>query len=891
MNTCRLSAILCLLVSTLYASAPFARMAEGEVPPVPAAAVGAPAHCIAAHNIGKLNMSINNNGTFGTNYSQAGTTDYFTGETLLACEYPKGSRTRYNYGSAFWIGAVVNRDTLVSTGADGWGAGGYELNPDESPLGEMIYRSTIDPARPEFDGAVSEQDYISVYADTCVNCPGVGNDVVDTRPHAPLHIEVTQKSFAWSYAYAEDFVLFDYGIRNIGQDRLRNVFMGVYVDADVHDLAANEGYDDDICGFRHTSPAHYLPSYCPPDSDIVNIAWIADNDGDLNAGNLVPVPHITGVRIVRTPADSLEVSFNWWIGNTTPALDFGPQTKLGQRDLGTGGTGTPQGDRNKYYFMRNGEFDYDQVKTASIDPLDPIWLPPVANRAPDWADGKDTRYLLSFGPFDIEPGQTLPLSFAYIAGEDFHTDPANINNLPYNWEAFYENVDFTDLDINATWADWIYDNPGVDTDKDSFYGEYKVCNMGSDSTLARVDTIYDTIPGTDPPEVDTLLDSIWEYDLADTIWFRGDGVPDFQGASPPPGPSTYTSHLGYSGLRVEPSVAKIRVLWNGVASENTRDVFSREYDFEGYRVYIGRDERRLSYSIVASYDKEDFNKYVWDRELSDFRLLESPFILQDLRDLYGGGDPEWNPLDYGRNRPYVLDGFPDSIFYFVAQDYNRSVLANDPANANTPIKKIFPNAPKPPTLIVDSIPDTLYSLYLTDEGFFKYYEYEYTIEDLLPTIPYWINVTAFDYGSPRSGLSALETNPTVRPKVTYPLEAVDRVLDDNLEVFVYPNPYRIDGDYRERGFEGRGESDRPVDRTRAIHFANLPPRCTIRIYSLDGDLIREISHDVDPSDPLANHDTWNLITRNTQLVVSGLYYWTVEDDQGRTQVGKLAIIL
>jgi hypothetical protein len=27
------------------------------------------------------------------------------------------------------------------------------------------------------------------------------------------------------------------------------------------------------------------------------------------------------------------------------------------------------------------------------------------------------------------------------------------------------------------------------------------------------------------------------------------------------------------------------------------------------------------------------------------------------------------------------------------------------------------------------------------------------------------------------------------------------------------------------------------------------------------------------------------------LVVSGLYYWTVEDDQGNVQVGKLVVIM
>jgi hypothetical protein len=67
------------------------------------------------------------------------------------------------------------------------------------------------------------------------------------------------------------------------------------------------------------------------------------------------------------------------------------------------------------------------------------------------------------------------------------------------------------------------------------------------------------------------------------------------------------------------------------------------------------------------------------------------------------------------------------------------------------------------------------------------------------------------------------------------------------KAYVYPNPYRGDAGYRDLGFEGRLEDDRPDYRVREIHFANLPPKCTISIYSLDGDLIRELEHDMDPS--------------------------------------------
>jgi len=401
-----------------------------------------------------------------------------------------------------------------------------------------------------------------------------------------------------------------------------------------------------------------------------------------------------------------------------------------------------------------------------------------------------------------------------------------------------------------------------------------------------VDTLIDTIGEV----IDTVYDTAWSYENFEVTWRKGDGVPDFRGSSPPASPI----------VRVQPRTNAITVRWNGIRSENDTDRFLHEVDFEGYRVYLSRDERLPSYSVLQSFDFENYNKWIWDDSaevgggIGGFVLLERPYTLRELRCWYAPGncdDVGWDPLDYPRNAPL---SFGDSIFYFEPQDFNRSVLANYPDSANTDIRKRYVDAIKPSVeWIADTstIPDSLRRFVLTDDGYFRHYEYEYTIEHLLPTVPYWINVTAFDYGSPQSGLASLETSPTVRPVVTYALESVDAVQANDLKVYVYPNPYRLDAGYRATGFEGLARQDRPDDRVRRIHFANLPPRCTIRIYSLDGDLVRQIEHDVDPSDPLANHDTWDLITRNTQLVVSGLYYWTVESRDGKTQIGKLAIIM
>ncbi len=835
-----------------------------------------PVEEIAEHNVGLIQLAVANNGTFGIEYV-ADTRDAFTGEPIaFSCQYPKDSRIQYLFGAAFWIGAVVGRDTLVSVGADGW-QWVYEMFPDEAPFGKMVYRSITDPTKPQFKDAVSEQDYISVYYDTLTQ--GVPPDFFG-RPHVPLNIEVTQRSFAWSYSYAEDFILFDYEIKNIGSKELTNVYMGVYVDADVcfDCQGTNQGFADDLCGFLHT----YRSSYGACEyEDTVFIAWIADNDGDFKEpyeSGFHPAPHVTATRIVRTPAEEMEVSFNWWIGNGNPSLDFGPRERSFKgvweeelRDYGTGGLGTPEGDGNKYYVLRNKEFDYDQVFTGSIQPNDTLWLYPADQEQADlFATGYDTRYLLSFGPFNIRPGQTLPISFSYVAGEDFHTVDGNLDNLPDNPSEYYANLNFSDLALNATWSSWIYDNPGVDTDGDGDSGKSHICC--TDSTFERVDTIVDT------NLTDTIFDTVYVYTVCDTFWYEGDGVPDFRGASPPPPPDFW----------IEPSVGKLSIRFNGLRSETTRDVFSRNFDFEGYRVYIARDERPGSYGLVASYDLEDYNKLVYNPNLPGYELRDIPFTIDDLRCLYGDSclDMEFDPESYTRSSPYILPNYPESMFIFTPQDFNVSELGVD-----TPIRKIYPDQPRPIVLN----PDSAQPGELTEDGYFKYYEYRIDINDLLPTVSYYVSVTAFDYGSPESGLTSLESAVTLSTKQAYPLNSWDDVQRENLEVYVYPNPYRIDADYRERGFEGRTMSDRPPDRTRVINFANLPPKCTIRIFTIDGDMVREIEHDWKAmgmeDDPMATHEEWDLITRNTQMVVSGMYYWTVEDENGDVQIGKLVVIM
>ncbi len=509
-----------------------------------------------------------------------------------------------------------------------------------------------------------------------------------------------------------------------------------------------------------------------------------------------------------------------------------------------------------YYVMSNGEIDYDPLYSMSIAQNNSVWKYPNQQAARNVSTyGDELCALLTVGPYDIDPGQSIHIAYALVFGENFHTDPNNAANLPYHPDQFYANLDFSDLEKNITWAKWIYDNPGVDTDSDGYAGDMVICNQDS-----------------------VLTDSGWVATVTDTFYATGDGVPDWRPVSPPPSPD----------LWLEPIVDGIRVRFNGYRSETTKDVFSGIEDFEGYSVYLGRDERDQSLSLVASYDNVDYDVYLYNPASGRYEVQGIPLPLDSLRCRFGRttdpcDDSTFDPLAYSvPTRPYIDPRHPDSMFNFQKNAYN----AHD-YPSQTPVHKIYPNAADPRGIA----PEDLTPDYFTEDGHLKFFEYECEIHDLLPSVPYWVAVTAFDFGMPGTTIRPLESSKSVNVTSCFVYASEDERNGTDKQIYVYPNPYRANEDYRSQGYEGRTRQDRPDYRTRALNFANLPPKCTVSIFTLDGDLVRRIDHDFSPTDPNYTHDSWDLITRNTEAPVSGLYYWVVEIPGGKTQIGKFVIIM
>jgi len=833
------------------------------------------------HRVGLLHLCVSNWGFFGSgpghsayslNESKGGCFNPNPDEEVLApsAEYPAGSKIEYLFWGGLWVGALVDGHPYTTVGCDGWWWI-HEMWPDAGEAGAIKERS-IRPTAPCYSPeAISEQDIIAVYTDTSADIPlspwKPEEWDWDERKHFPLGLQITQQSYSWSYEYAEDFVLIDFFIKNIEVRKLEKVYMGLYIDADV--LHKDEspygafGAQDDICGFKEVVSDTGEQADC---SDTVNLAWIADNDGHGIEGEkeiftLKSPIGVTGTRVVRSPT-KLKYSFNYWISHGSGApKDWGPWTQENQRKwkegwascysgLGVTNTfpdnvlGTPGGDCSKYFIMSNQEFDYDQIFACTWpdDHPDEEWLEP-SSECDDLADGYDTRYLLSFGPFErIAPGESLVVTIAYVAGADFHMDPQNWEHSKNNPEQVYANFDFSDFETNAKWAAWVYDKPEEDNP----------C---------------------------------------------GDGIPDFEGPPPPLAPI----------LSFETRKGKVKVKWNGKATEKSRDSFSHRRDFEGYRVYMNRTGAVEDYALLGSYDKVDYKIYKlnrtkmprrWEWRAASVSLdslkcwlngkgyegriieddptvwtQENPFVIRDVTqpfyirlsdsvDVEAGYAVAYDSIKLEGQTPDDPEG-RDSL-YFEAQDWN---VGFDAIFSDSAYRASVDLSDPPPSDTSD-----------------RYWDYEYEV-DIFAAQPVYFAVTVFDMGHPQSGLQPLETSELVNATLVYSMDEWEKVEEEDLKVMVYPNPYRIDGEYGANKYEEGGVYGK------RIRFVNLPPRCIIRIYTLDGDLVQIIDHEKDKTARDATIAEWDLISRNTQAVVSGIYLFSVEDkDTGENQVGKFVII-
>ncbi|MFH1844110.1 MAG: S8 family serine peptidase [bacterium] len=119
--------------------------------------------------------------------------------------------------SHLYIGTLWGGTTLNYMCAKGYDEAQEEWEVSTSPLGRVV----------NMGAGLSDQDYQAIFTD-------------GGHP-SPEDISVTQRSYAWSSAPNDDFIMLHYTFLNNGASDLTNYYTGIFCDWDIGNYATNEG--------------------------------------------------------------------------------------------------------------------------------------------------------------------------------------------------------------------------------------------------------------------------------------------------------------------------------------------------------------------------------------------------------------------------------------------------------------------------------------------------------------------------------------------------------------------------------------------------------------------------------------------------------------------------
>jgi hypothetical protein len=859
------------------------------------------------HNRGNIAVTIDNFGYVG-GYSHWG---------LPSGEYPRNSGHNYLAEMLYWIGGVTaSGDTLVANTADDFQGVAMPVNGEEV---YKIYLST-DSTRyyqydltdtvglgvgspafgwrvwdPESESFAYNQKFNSLASDFR---PGGPTSLQDSHyrfndaasGQSLMGLEITHTCKQWDYCYNEDFIFVELRITNTSTESYSEFAIGIYTDIDVGgpDGTGENGRLEDLVA--HDAEA--------------GLAWIYDNKG-WDPGWKARTG-VFGTKLLKTPDNVGLTGFRTDDWAYFPTNDRARYAMISSTDFDQSLPPTDQ-----FYVMCIGGLDLPAGETIEI-----VYALVAGDNESDFkanADRAEELFLSNYiGP---EP-PALPVLSARASDRKVYLRWGDTSEVAVDPQSGV--IDFKGYKLyrsdnqGLTWGDEDRSNTNNCLSIDYFpIAEYEVISAGDPIQHNFVDTglyngveywyclvAYDTgnaAFGVDPlqngfgiaGEVSNVVavtprnDPAGHYEAASTVThqYSGNGSPSSGSVIP----------IVFDPAQLQGASYEVRfeefydtTYWHlinvttgdTVLANQTR--YNGDPEFfpvaEGLRVVLRNGDRIPASAAQTAFGGTD-TTLAPDED--SFYGPAVPTLAYSL-----GATPLWDTtLIYGDihyRSTYELRFTGDST---------RATAVDDPFYG---------------TDFAYWVPFEVWNTTTNQRVSLGVFDFEFDLDwdpyDLLAIINYpydsleSVTYYAFpEYYSWLFGLDVSSYNPQIGDVLTiegapmngaddvfaFEVDGIDvtQVVAELPDVRVVPNPYFA-----------RYSAMVETDNQSVLEFQNVPDRCTIRIYTLAGDLV----------ETLQNNDgtgvvRWDLLSSNRQQVASGIYLYHVESPYG-DHAGRFAVI-
>lgn len=870
-------------------------------------------------NVGELHVNITNFGLIG---SQAGSTCSWC--NAPSAQWPAGSGVEYLWAAGLWVGGVMLGEKLVSTGqyqreimarteiedtiyeaisgsikrpVGNELAGGKRLpesgaDDDED---DFIDEEILDGYDDDDDGLIDE-DFGQVGNQMMV-CTLYDNTRLASEyypDHTPLNLKIVQSAYAWENDDADDFVGFDFRITNIGVASIDDVYIGFFADSDIGKVNRPGRADDDLAGSFDGMVQARDESWVP-----VSVGYMYDKDGDGGEATgyfgVIFLGHDIDPTGLRAPESVKLRSFQSFSGQS--AFDQG---------------GDPTNDAERYELLSADEHD------------------PNTNEAKE----NDFRFMVSAGPFkELEPDDTLQFQAGLVVGSGLEGLKANAAEAALTFYGNFFNTDknpetgvngretriclsdYTDvggqnpiyafradyMDTTCITQEYYFSQPMIASEDMYFDTE-----ANDQCVYVNMDNCFECARqlGVECTGDNMLIENwnCWNPEAPDDAKAGCTGISGNEnqinwlvGMAPPP-----------PGMRLWPTDASVHVYWDNV-SEITPDIRINQLDFESYKIWRADNWDRPFGTSVENGPESGLWQLISEYDLDNYYYHSRDVVIGDLDTtvidtLPLGLNTGLEEISY---RPRCLDdpqfyGLSSAMQYIVDAD-SLGLLSSSPnlfdrfgavipgyegllpwQGYTAELDTFFMAAARAKTsaMTVEKVPVQFY---------------EYIDSDIHNGFLYFYSVTASDHSVELENDeltitgSGLVGDPGSSFSSTVPATSAQTAEDRaayGANIYVYPNPATREALEEFQEFYPNGDDPTGV----RVKFANLPQaRNTISIFSVNGDLIETIIHDGTNG---YGEAAWNLVSRNGQEVVSGIYLYSVNSDGGAFDdfIGKFVVI-